>query len=306
MKGITIAIIACMCFGAGPIFEKTLMQGMTPLALAALRSLVAGILLLFLMEILHKLHELRDCSHHDMALIFLIVGLVGVFGPLLYLTGLKTTSVANTLLIGRSQALLISFFAFIWLREKLTVHQVIGTLLMITGLIVIFTRGFRSGYTFMAGDLYILGAAIIWSSTAVLIKKYLCHIPPEVIVSARNLIGGLVLCIIAFQDIQAMPLDYTLPLYLGGLALIGVVMGQFLWYTALEHTSASNVGLTSISTPIFGSVFAAFFLGEKLASYQVWGGFLVIIGLIAIEIHLSLTDIRKLECMIKHHVHFHH
>ena len=306
MKGLTIAILSCACFGLAPVFEKTLMLYMSPLALACLRSLAAGFLLLFVMEAIHKIREIRDINRHDALLLVFIAGMVGVFGPLFYLTGLKTTSVANALLIGRSNSMLIALLGWIILREEWTIHQVIGSVLMLTGLIVIFTRGFTLGYQFMHGDLFIAGAAVMWATSSVLMKRYLCHLPPEVIVVARNMIGGLILLVFAFSEVQEIQLNPKLPFYLTGLAVFGVIMAQLLWYTALEHTTASNVGLTSISIPIFGTIFAALFLGEQLLTYQMMGGAMVILGLTAMEIHLSTTKLHQLECSIKTHLHFHH
>lgn len=306
MKGLTIALLACACTGLKPIFEKTLLAYMSPLALGALRSLVAGFLLLWIMKTVHKIGEIERLSRRDLFLTIAIVGMVGVFGVFFYFKGLKTTSVTNTLLIGRSGSLLLAFLAWIFLREKLTVHQIVGSILMVSGLIAIFTRGFTLGYHFLPGDLYIAAAALIWASSGVFMKKFLCHIPPEVLVVARNMIGGIVLSVFAFQDVSTITLVPEILLYITGLAIFGVILAQILWYTALEHTSASNVGLMSISIPIFGVSFAAIFLGETIQTYQIIGGALVVAGLAAIEIHLSRTDIEKLECMIKTRIPFHH
>ncbi len=306
MKGITIAILSCSFFGLAPVFEKTLLLYMSPLALAALSSLSAGVVLLLVMDVAHKIREITTLSRHDVLLVLLTAGMVGVFGPLFYFMGLKTTSVANTLIIGRSNSMLIALFAWLFLKEKWSVHQLLGSVLMVSGLLVIFTRGFMLGYSFMPGDLYVAGAAFMWASSAVLMKKYLQHIPPEVLVAARNIIGGLVLVLIAFHDISQINVVQEIPLYLLGLAVFGIILAQLLWYSALEHTSASNVGLASISIPVFGTIFAAFFLGEKLELYQIVGGAMVLLGLTAMEIHLSLLSIQNLERRLKLRVHLHH
>ena len=306
MKGMTGAILSCMFFGVSPIFEKTLLLYMSPHALAILRSLSAGVLLLFAMEVLHKIREIESLSKHDIVLLILIAGMVGVFGPLLYLSGLKTTSVANALLIGRSNSLLIAFLAWLLLKEKWTFHQFFGSALMVSGLLIIFSRGFTLGYEFLPGDVYIMGAAFMWASSAVLMKKYLHHLPPEVIVVTRNTLGGLVLLTFGFSESAAITLVPQIPLYLAGLAIFGVILAQMLWYWSLEHTAATSVGMASISIPIFGSIFAALILGEKLVSYQLIGGFLVIIGLLAMELHLNQLSIKNLERRLKLRVHFHH
>ncbi|HHQ45563.1 MAG TPA: DMT family transporter [Candidatus Altiarchaeales archaeon] len=306
MKGTTIAVLSCAFFGLSPIFEKTLLKHMSPLALSALHSLLAGVLLVFLLEFAHKLWEITCLCRRDKIILLLTAGMVGVFGPIFYLHGLKLTSVANTLLIGRSNSLMIALFATILLRERLTVHQVLGSILMISGLIIIFSRGFRFGYEFRIGDIYILIASFFWALSAVLMKKYLQHVPPEVIVVARNFIGGIILLFFALPDISQVEMVWEIPVYLMGLALFGVILAQLLWYSALEHTKASNVGIASISIPIFGSFFAAIFLGETLETYQMIGGGLVLIGLTAMEIHLSILNVGNLKRRLKLRHHLHH
>jgi len=303
LKGVTAALLACICFSLTPVFEKTLLQSLSPLALAAIRSIIAGLLLLLAMESLHKLGELKCLGRRDCVILAWIVLMVGVLGPLTYLTGLKTTAVANGLIILRLNSLLIAFFAWILLGEKMTLHQFLGTTLMITGLVTIFTRGFTISYGFHPGDLYIAAAAVMFSSSSVLMKKYLHHLPPEVLVVVRNLAAGLILLTLAFGDVSSVTFNFETASYLIALAVIGILFVQLLWYYALEHASATNVGLTSISVPVFGSFFAWLFLGETLAGYQILGGFLVILGLVGMEIHLSQLKIMR---KLKFRVFFHH
>lgn len=150
-----------MLFSVSPVFEKTLLTHMSPLALAALSLLTGGILLLFAMEVVHKIREIEELSRHDILLILVIIGTAGVLGPLFYLKGLNLTSVANTLLIARSNSLLIAVWAWVFLKEKWTIHQAVGSVLRVTGLFFIFTRGFTEGYVFLPGDRYILAAALM-------------------------------------------------------------------------------------------------------------------------------------------------
>jgi drug/metabolite transporter (DMT)-like permease len=306
VKGVTLAILSCACFGFAPIFEKTLLTYMTPSALAALRSITAGLILYFVMEAFNKIKEIDELTRRDILLLITITGMVGIFGPLFYLKGLKTTSVANTLILARFNSFLIAVFAGFLLKERWSLHQLFGSIFMISGLLIIFTRGFTIGYSFLPGDIYILTAALFWSSSTVFMKKYLCHLPPELLVVSRNIIGGCVLFIFAYQDITSIVPVFEIPLFLAGLAIFGVILSQMLWYTALEHTDATNVGLISITIPIFGTFFAAVLLKEILVTYQLIGGFFALLGLAAMEVHLSKTTIHKLECALKTHFHFHH
>jgi drug/metabolite transporter (DMT)-like permease len=294
-----------MFFALDPVLSKELLLVMSPNALAALKALLAGLILVVGMEAVHKIRELVELSKWSL-LILVLVGLFGgALGHVLVYYGLKDTSVTNTTLLSRSYALLMALMGAVLLREKISLHQIVGGTAMTLGLIVIVFRGFTIGYTPYRGDILILGGALGWAIANILMKKYLQHIPPEVIVSFRNIVGGLVLLLVAAGDITTAHYTSKTMYWLIALALLAVVVPQLLWYKALELTTAANVGLTALSVPLFASAYAVILFGEKIVAYQLIGGALILLGLLMLEIHSYKNWLHQLEHRLKAH-HLHH
>jgi drug/metabolite transporter (DMT)-like permease len=167
----------------------------------------------------------------------------------------------------------------------------IGTFIMFTGIFAIVTQNFSSGLSFNAGDILVFSSAFFYACGTVLFKRFMHHIPPEVIVTFRNLFGAVILFMLAFVMVDfssvysLVSLDMLLPLF--GLVFLTVIGAQLLWYKALEMTYATNVLLATLSSPLIGVFYAVFLLGEPLLQSHVFGGALILAGLISMEIHFS-------------------
>jgi len=306
MKGTLVALLACMIFSLDPVISKKLLVSLDPMVLAALRAALTAIILFVGMEVFHKIRELTDLSKHD----YMMLGLVGFFGgtlgPYFILKGLSTTSVTNTTLISRANPLLITLMAIIFLKEKITWRQLGGAIFMLSGILFIVFRGFSIGYTPYRGDVFILLAATSWAAANIIMKKHLQKIPPEVIVAFRNIVGGIVLTALSFNQIATTTITTQIGLLLFTLAFVAVAIPQLLWYKALEMTSACNVGLTALTVPLFASMYAVILLGETIETYQLIGGTLIIAGMVLLELHAANLLVHELEHRLKSHHLFHH
>lgn len=302
MKGAYPALISCMFFGLSPVFLKSLLQYMTPMVLAALTSASAAAVLFFILEVRHKIYELTDLKPGQILLLAAISILTAFMAQLLYVTGLKYSSAANAVLLTRLNPLLIALMGVLFLGERITRLQIAGSLIMVFGVVLIATKNFTTAVTPEGGDLLFILATFCWAVANIIMKKYLCDLPPEVIVVGRNAFAGLLLLAITAGQIPAAVNASIIP-FLFGFVFLVIIVGQYLWYYALEHTSASNVAFTALSIPVFGVFFSTTLLGETLSSHQVYGGLLIILGLVAVEMHLSA--LKGLECRIRS-IHIHH
>ena len=287
MRGTTAALLSCALFGFGFIFRKILLNSLPPILIVALGSLLSALVLVFFMRVFHKMRECKCLTKRDiLAIIF--IGLVsGFMADLLFMMGLNETFVSNAVLLSRTNPLFMALFAVVFFREKISLHQIVGTGIMILGIYVIATQGFTLGLASRWADLLLISAGFLWALGNTVMKKYLSHTPPEVIVLGKTRIAGVALLFFSFSHVGEVTFTMNIVLNLLGLALISGVVGTLLWYKALELTSESNVGLTAFSIPLFSIIYANMFLGEMLAPYQIVGGALILVGLLILEIHLS-------------------
>ena len=102
-------------------------------------------------------------------------------------------------------------------------------------------------------------------------------------------------------EVPLMTIVATISLF-----MVVIVSGQFLWYRALEITSATRVSIAILFSPIIGTAYAIFLMGETLSFLQAMGGLLITAGLGVIQLHVSQV---KDQLMHKFHLqlrHIHH
>jgi len=204
MKGTIYALISIALFSSYAIFGKILIETISPYILLLLNQTLAGIILILLLDLTKKIKEIKQTSKHDFKFLYLISIFSAVIAPLLFLIGLKFTSATNTILIGKSEAVLTSLLAFILLKDKITKNQIIGTIIVFIGIILIATKNFSAGLSFNIGDSLVFLSALSYACGTILFKKFMHHIPPEVIITLRNLFGASILFIISLFFV-----DYT-------------------------------------------------------------------------------------------------
>jgi drug/metabolite transporter (DMT)-like permease len=285
MKGTTIAIFACMFLALEFVFSKVLLTYMSPLVLSAISSVATAVILFLILEAEHKVWEVFRLKRSEFVAL-LVVGIVsGILAQLFYVTGLKESTATNAVLLTRLNSLLIAVMGVVFIREKVRWHHIIGAALMVSGIVIIVTRGFAEKIQPAEGDVLLLLAAICWASSNIIMKKYLSRVPPEVIVVGYFAFSGLALMIVAAKDIPGEMTPEAI-MYMTGLVVFVGIIGRYLWYYSFEHTSACNVGLASLSIPLFGVIYAVTLLGETMQIYQSIGGAMIFFGLVTIETHL--------------------
>jgi len=287
MRGTTLALVSCALFGMGFIFKKVLLSSMSPVVITAFTSVFSAAVLFFFMEIFHRIRELCVLCRREFLAIIAVGFFSGFLAEFIFLVGLEHTSVSNAVLLSRTNALFMAFMATIMFREKITWNQIIGSIIMMLGLYVIATEGFSVGLSYRWGDLLLVSSGFLWALGNTIVKRYLDHVPPEVILFGRCLVGGVALLFLSAESFGGEKITWDILLNFLGLVLISTVAAYMLWYKALEMTQESNVGLTAFSIPLFTIISARIFLGEALAGYQMVGGSFILIGLIVLEVHLG-------------------
>ncbi len=107
---------------------------------------------------------------------YIALGACGMWicGAWVYLAG-RTTVAMNISLIYASAPVMIALGAALWLGEAFSKRQGLGVVLAMTGVVHVVVKGEWSQLSqvqWVAGDLWILGAAIAWAAYALLQKRW--------------------------------------------------------------------------------------------------------------------------------------
>jgi drug/metabolite transporter (DMT)-like permease len=174
--------------GTNPVAVKYAVGYVPPLPFAALRFVLAGLVLWAIVRLFEPEGGLRREDFWAMA----SLGLVGVaLNNVAFTFGVSMTSASNTALVVATAPLwgMLLGFALGWERPSL--KGVFGVGLALLGVAVIVYRGLGTGETSLTGDLLVMAAAACWGSYAVLSLPLLKKYSPLAVAGYSMLFGGL-------------------------------------------------------------------------------------------------------------------
>ncbi len=187
--------------GTNPVAVKYAVGYVPPLPFAALRFVLAGLVLWAILRLFGPKGRLRREDFWAMA----GLGLVGVaLNNIAFTFGVSMTSASNSALVVATAPLwgMLLGFALGWERPSL--KGISGVGLALLGVAVIVYRGLGSGGTSLVGDLLVMGAAACWGSYAVLSLPLLKRYSPLAVAGYSMLFGGLAVLPLASLDLLRM------------------------------------------------------------------------------------------------------
>lgn len=128
----------------------------------------------------------------------------------------------------------------------------------------------------------LLLTSFLWAGNFIVGKWLVDHASPLTLTTLRWLIAVICLLPIVWKvEKKLLPSRKAIvPLLLMGLT--GVVLFNVLQFMALEHTSASNVGLISTLIALSIAFFSFIFLKEKLTFFQITAMFISLFGVLLV------------------------
>ena len=199
-----------------------------------------------------------------------------------FITAVKTTTVANVVIIFSTAALFSALFAYLFYREKITKNIIVASFFMFVGLFIIFNDKLEIGS--IEGNIYALLCTAFFATSYVILSRY--KDMDRFILTAFS---GLALSMIAFFFCDDLAIDFkTLAVVMIMGLLISPISRVFLGNGA-KYISASEVSLLMIIETIMAPIWVWIFLNEVPSSYTFIGGS-VIIGTLIVN---SLYTLKK-------------
>ncbi|MGC9517552.1 MAG: DMT family transporter [Methanomicrobiales archaeon] len=290
--GYLSALMVSLLFGVWFSLDKTLLNYLHPLALAALTYFIAAIFLFFIRFsplnkiILNFINWEADVEKYIKRKDYFILFLTAIFGtvlaPAIYLIGLNQITAVNAALLANVEILFIIIIGVFFLKEKVNLKDIFGFSFILVGAIFLSTNNLQnfSLDPSLYGNLMVIAATFFWSLDTSL-SKFLSKKENIIFVTAlKCAIGGLILLIIAIS----LGLNFSLPLRIIPLLLfISMVCVSFslvLIYFAIREIGSTRTGSIFAFSSLFGAVTAYFVLGEPLGLTQLLLGVLMLSGVI--------------------------
>lgn len=272
--GVLAILGSSLMWAIEPIFAKLSYSNSNFLETFAIRLavvvLIAGIYAAFTNRSNFKV------TKNQFYALFYIAVVATLIAEVIYFYAFTKIPVINIVLIGHLQPVFIALFGyFILKREKLTLVDYLGISFMLIASVLVSTRtldNLKSLKLATFGDFLVLIAAILWATTAIVMRKYLANLNAGVISFYRYFIASIAFFIYLFL-VSSIKISNIYQILVG----ITVGIGSILYYEGLKRLKAVQVGALELSSPFFASMLGYFILGEITTLMQIFGiGFLFV------------------------------
>ncbi|MFC4214734.1 EamA family transporter [Pseudophaeobacter arcticus] len=265
-----LTALAPAIWGSSYIVTTSLLPGQSPLLVALLRALPAGLILLLIVRQLPPLAWIPK-------LLVLAALNFSLFWTLLFVSAYRLPGgVAATL--GAAQPLLVVFFSAYALQTPIRPTALLAAGLSIVGvaLLVLTPAAALDFWGVLAG----LGGAISMAAGVVLTRKWQPPVPPLTFTAWQLTAGGLLLIPFAAPSLEGLPLLTGGNLVgLAYMSLIGGALTYILWFRGLARIEPAKVSLLGVLSPLSAVLLGWSVLGESLSPMQITGAALALFSL---------------------------
>jgi drug/metabolite transporter (DMT)-like permease len=279
-----LLLALCALFWAGNfVLARAMHEAIPPFALAFWRWAVACLVVLpFVWRPLRRQWPLLRANLHTM----LVLALLGVsgFNTLVYI-GLQTTSATNGVLIQSTLPVQILLLNWLLFRVPFRTGELGAILLSMLGVALIISSGrpmslVEGGWN--TGDLWVLGAALIWALYSVLLRWRPHELDSRAFLGFTLLAGtAALLPFFVAETLAGRPLSWGFSevLAVAYVAVFPSALAYLFWNRGVEAVGPNAAGHFVHLMPVFGVMMAVLFLDENVGWFHAAGAALVAAGL---------------------------
>ncbi len=280
LAGLLSGLGAASIWGVMYVVSKVVLDVIPPFALITTRLLLGGGALWLLLAARGGLRVTRRQFWSVFG-----VGSIGYGISLGFqFVGTKLSTAANGSLVTSATPAFILLFAWLILRERITLRRLLALVISTLGVIaVIDPRSARLDPELFLGNLSLLAAALTWALYSVLIRVVTRQVD-VISVSLIAFLGGLPIVIpasaveLSTGGIGAITLGIV-----GGVLFLGLIataVAMVMWNNSFALLDASIASLTFFAQPVVGSFLGWLLLKEAITPLFLAGGLLIAVGLL--------------------------
>ena len=274
-------VVAMIFWGISFVWSTQVYQNLNPTTTIFLRLVVATVFLtaiLYLFRLNEKVHK-KDLK---------LFALAAMFEPFLYFIfegyGLKNSSPTIGSGIIALIPLVTPIAARIFLKERLTMMNVVGLIISFVGVIVMLVTRNLELVTSPRGILFLSGSVLVAVGYSIALIRLTKLYKPLTITRVQNIIGmiyfiPMVLIMERFEPSNFANVgEYIVPLVCLGVCCSAIAYA--LWAFCFSKLGASKANVYSNLIPVFTAIFSYFIIHESLTANKIIGIALVVVGLV--------------------------
>jgi drug/metabolite transporter (DMT)-like permease len=273
--------LAASMWGGMYVVSKYVLEYIPPLTLVWLRYIIAFVFLFAILKMVQfKNKQYESIKKKDWFLIAWI-GFIGYFVSIsLQFIGTNLSDAHTGALITSATPAFIVIFAWIVLKEVLTVRKVLAMVLATIGVVIVIGMDTNVGSNFI-GSVILVGAAVTWALLSVYVKLASNRLS-SLTITTYAVLFALIFTTPAFVwELRASDVYYQDLLIILGVIYLGVVSTAgafFLWNKGMELMDAGIGSLFFFFQPIVGSFLGWALLKEELGVNFFVGGIFIVLG----------------------------
>jgi drug/metabolite transporter (DMT)-like permease len=277
-----ILLVLCASWGLNQVSIKVVNQGVSPLMQCGIRSIGATILLLIWMVIRRDIILEKDGTLWP----GISAGILFSLEFLLIYWGLDYTLASRAVIFLYLTPFVVAIGAHLFVPgERLSIVQVAGLCCAFAGIVFAFSESMHlPTRRVLFGDMMLVGAALLWGSTTVLIKASgLATIKPSKVLLYQLAVSAVVLPIGSW--IKNEPGIMRISALITANILYQTVWVAFItylaWFWLVRHYPPSRLAAFTFCTPLFGVLAGGLILSEPIT-----GRLLLALASVALGIYL--------------------
>ncbi|MBN2707352.1 MAG: DMT family transporter [Deltaproteobacteria bacterium] len=222
-------------------------------------------------------------KHLPLLLLLALTG-VAMFNTLLY-SGLQTTIALNAFLIQSTMPVLIMLFSFLFFRDRINPLQGLGVALSLTGVVMVIARGdleLLFSLSLNRGDVLIFIASIGYAFYSVMLR-WRPRLHPLSFIAFTFVAGTLMLLpLYLWESVNVRSINFNSQtlLTIAYVAIFPSIISYFCYNRGIELIGANLGGLFIHLVPVFGSIMAILFLGERFFWFHGVGIVMIVGGIV--------------------------
>lgn len=269
----SLIIVTTFLMGSSFAVVKLGMLYASPLLLAALRFIVAGVVMAI---IIHFCAQPLPKKHNHWLQILCIGALqtAGVMGCIFL--SLRTITASESSILTFMNPLLVIIFGTLFFKQRYYTYQWLGVLCGFIGVYM------TMGTTLQVESGIWIGfcSAIFWAFATLLTKRWNVHLNTWVLSAYQMLFGGLLLLLLSFLAEQPFFIvnvkSVSLLLWL---SIMSSIVQFALWFFLLQKGDAGKTSSFLFLAPFFGVLTGWLLFDDPLSMKLIIGGMLIIAGI---------------------------
>ena len=227
--------------------------------------------------LVNKKESIKEIRKNSFGILLFCAALMGS-SNILFISAIKSTSVANVVIIFGTSALFSSLFAYLLYKQKIGKNILLASFFMIVGLFIIFNDNLGVGN--LLGNIYALLCTMSFSLAFVLLAKYTSF--SRIVLTA---ITGIYISIISFILSDSISIDLNNLVIIAAMGLFITPISRVLMGNGTKYINASEVSLLMIIETLMAPIWVWLFLSEIPSSNTFLGGSIILFTLVANSIY---------------------